>query len=103
MSSPFGYRGVDVTGRSLLAMLQGSLPRADFERLWHDDRPFDEALGAITGRRLDDWMHQVVLRETRPFVSVFSPVTPLVARALLFLMLAAITGAAFQTRRGITD
>lgn len=79
------------------------MPHAQFERLWRDDRPFDVALTAITGRRLEDWMHQLVLRDTRPFISSFSPVSPIVARAFLFFVLAAITGVALQTRRTVSS
>ncbi|MEK6613008.1 MAG: hypothetical protein AABZ29_09515 [Gemmatimonadota bacterium] len=103
MSSAFGYFESYVLGRSLLALLQASLPPAEFERLWHDERPFDVALSAISGRRLDDWVHQAVLRGTRPYVSSFSPVSPIVVRALFFFVLAAVIGVALQTRRTITD
>lgn len=103
VSSPSGYFDRFVLGRSLLALLQVSLPPAEFERLWHDERPFDVALDAFTGRHLDDWVHQAVLRGTRPYLSSFSPVSPIVVRALFLFVLAAITGVALHTRRTITD
>lgn len=93
----------DVQGKPLLALLQASLSRSDFERLWRDGRSFDVAVRAISGRDVGDWMHQLVLRTTRPLVSSFSPIAPLVTRALLLFVLAAIAGAALQTRRTITD
>lgn len=102
-ASLLGSRYVDVQGQPLLALLQASLSRGDFERLWRDGRSFDVAVRAISGRDVGDWMHQLILRTTRPFVSSFSPVSPLVARALLLLALAAIAAAALQTRRTITD
>jgi hypothetical protein len=103
MSTRVTGRDAYVLGRSLLALLQLSLPSAEFERLWRDDRPLDVALGAITGRRLDDWLHQAVLRENRPFLSNFSPVSPIAMRALLFLLLAAVTAVALQARRTISS
>ena len=103
LSSPSGYFQSYILGRSLLPLLQVSLPPAGFERLWRDERPFDAARDAITGRHLDDWVHQAVLRETRPYLSNFSPVSPIVVRALFLLALAAITGVALHSRRTITD
>lgn len=86
---------------SLLALIRSSLPPSDFERLWRDERPFPVAVADITGRPIDDWSHQAMLRVARPLESSFSSTAPLVSRALLFFMIAAAASVVVQVRRTV--
>lgn len=87
---------------SLLALLQASLPPADFDRLWRDERSFPVAVADITGKPLEAWAHLAVLRTAPPLESSFSPTAPLVGRALLFFMIALAAGVVAQVRRTVT-
>lgn len=86
---------------SLLALIRSSLSPSDFDRLWRDERPFPVAVADITGRPIDDWSHQALLRVARPLESSFSPTTPLVGRALLFLLIAVAATVVMQSRRTV--
>lgn len=86
---------------SLLALLQASLPPADFDRLWRDERPFPVAVADITGKPLEAWAHQAVLRTATPLESSFSPTAPLVGRALLFFLIAVAASMLVQVRRTV--
>ncbi len=86
---------------SLLALLQASLPPADFDRLWRDERPFPVAVADITGKPIEAWAHQALLRTANPLESSFSPTAPLFGRALLFLLVAAAASVVMQVRRRV--
>jgi hypothetical protein len=86
---------------SLLALLQASLPPTDFDRLWRDERPFAVAVADITGKPVEAWTHQAVLRTSNPLEASFSPTAPLVGRALLFFLVAVAASVVVQARRRV--